>query len=118
MTNKQEQLVRYDQNLHEIEIQSKYTKEECSIQEKEIVRLNELLEEQGDRIQILQQDFLKVQEEVNQTHWIHSFKQTFSSEPFQTLRRVDWSTFNCKINIFLGDIVDEQDVPHFKHELR
>ncbi len=65
MVNKQEQLVRYDQNLHEIEIKSKYAKEECSIQEKEIVRLNDLLEEQGNRIKILQQDFLKVQDEVN-----------------------------------------------------
>jgi hypothetical protein len=65
LVNKQEQLVRYDQNLHEIEIKSKYAKEECSIQEKEIVRLNDLLEEQGNRIKILQQDFLKVQDEVN-----------------------------------------------------
>ncbi len=65
MVNKQEQLVRYDQNLHEIEIKSKYAKEECLIQEKEIVRLNDLLEEQGNRIKILQQDFLKVQDEVN-----------------------------------------------------
>jgi hypothetical protein len=65
LVNKQEQLVRYDQNLHEIEIKSKYAKEECLIQEKEIVRLNDLLEEQGNRIKILQQDFLKVQDEVN-----------------------------------------------------
>ncbi len=69
MVNKQEQLVRYDQNLHEIEIKSKYAKEECLIQEKEIVRLNDLLEEQGNRIKILQQDFLKVQDEVKYSLW-------------------------------------------------
>jgi hypothetical protein len=69
LVNKQEQLVRYDQNLHEIEIKSKYAKEECLIQEKEIVRLNDLLEEQGNRIKILQQDFLKVQDEVKYSLW-------------------------------------------------
>lgn len=64
MANKQDQLVRYDQNLHEIEIQSKYAKEECVIQEKEIVRLNDVQEEQGNRIKMLQQEILKLQEEV------------------------------------------------------
>jgi len=65
---KQEQLVRYDQNLHELEIKSKYAKEECSIQEKEIVRLNTIQDEQGNRIKILQQDLLKLQDEVNYFH--------------------------------------------------
>ncbi|CAF0728780.1 unnamed protein product [Adineta steineri] len=60
---KQEQLVRYDQNLHDIEIKSKYAKEECSIQEKEIVRLNNVQEEQENRIKTLQQDLLNVQEQ-------------------------------------------------------
>jgi chromosome segregation ATPase len=65
LANKQEELVRYDQDLHEIEIQSKYAKEECMIQEKEIIRLNAAQEEQGNRIKTLQQDLLKLQEEVN-----------------------------------------------------
>ncbi|CAF4784013.1 unnamed protein product, partial [Rotaria sp. Silwood1] len=60
---KQEQLLRYDQNLHEVEIKSKYAKEECLIQEKEIARLNNVQEEQENRIKILQQDLLKLQEE-------------------------------------------------------
>ncbi|CAF4363970.1 unnamed protein product, partial [Adineta steineri] len=60
---KQEQLVRYDQNLHDTEIKSKYAKEECSIQEKEIVRLNNVQEEQENRIKTLQQDLLNVQEQ-------------------------------------------------------
>ncbi|CAF4150962.1 unnamed protein product, partial [Rotaria sp. Silwood2] len=63
LTIKQEQLVRYDQNLHEVEIKSKYAKEECLIQEKEIARLNNVQEEQENRIKILQQDLLKLQEE-------------------------------------------------------
>jgi hypothetical protein len=53
-----------DQDLHEVEIQSKYSKEECLIQEKEIARLNNIQEEQGNRIKILQQDLLKLQDEV------------------------------------------------------
>jgi len=61
---KQEQLVRCDQNLHEVEIKSKYAKEECLIQEKEIIRLNNVQEEQENRIKILQQDLLKLQAEV------------------------------------------------------
>ncbi len=64
MTNKQEQLVRYDQNLHEAEIKCKYAKEECLIQEKEIIRLNNVQEEKENRIQSLQQDLLKLQEQV------------------------------------------------------
>lgn len=48
-----------------MEIKSKYAKEECSIQEKEISRLNDIQDEQGNRIKILQQDLLKVQDEVN-----------------------------------------------------
>ena len=65
LTIKQEQLVRYDQNLHEAEIKSKYAKEECLIQEKEIVRLNSVQEEQQNRIQQFQHDLLKLQEEVS-----------------------------------------------------
>jgi hypothetical protein len=61
---KQEQLVCYDQNLHEAEIKCKYAKEECSIQENEIVRLNNVQEQQENRIQILQQELLKLQEQV------------------------------------------------------
>lgn len=64
MTTKQDQLVRYDQTVHEMEIQSKYAKEECLIQEKEIVRLNDVQEEQGNRIKTLQHDLLKLQDEV------------------------------------------------------
>lgn len=64
MTNKQEQLVRYDQNLHEAEIKCKYAKEECVIQEKEIIRLNTVQEDQENKINILQQDLLKLQEQV------------------------------------------------------
>ena len=57
--------MRYDQNLHEAEIKSKYAKEECLIQEKEIVRLNSVQEEQQNRIQQFQHDLLKLQEEVS-----------------------------------------------------
>lgn len=57
-------MVRLDQNLHEFEIQSKYTKEECLIQEKEISRLNEIHEEQGDKIKNLQENLLTIQQEV------------------------------------------------------
>ena len=67
MTNKQEQLVRYDQNLHEAEIKCKYAKEECLIQEKEIIRLNNVQEEKENRIKILQQDLIKLQEQVSET---------------------------------------------------
>ncbi|CAF0922423.1 unnamed protein product [Adineta ricciae] len=63
LTIKQEQLVRCDQNLHDLEIKSKYAREECLIQEKEIVRLNNVQEEQENRIKTLQQDLLRVQEE-------------------------------------------------------
>ncbi|CAF4743964.1 unnamed protein product, partial [Rotaria sp. Silwood2] len=56
LTIKQEQIIRYDQNLHETEIKCKYAKEECLIQEKEIVRLNNLQDEQTNKIKILQQD--------------------------------------------------------------
>ena len=61
---KQEQLVRYDQNLHELEVKSKYAKEECLIQENEIARLNSAQEEQESRIRRLQHDLLKLQEQV------------------------------------------------------
>ncbi|CAF4129012.1 unnamed protein product [Rotaria sordida] len=61
---KQEQLVRYDQDLHETEITCKYAKEECLIQEKEIVRLNNIQDEQANKIKILQQDLIKLQEQV------------------------------------------------------
>ncbi|UJR13437.1 hypothetical protein I4U23_000451 [Adineta vaga] len=60
---KQDQLVRYDQNLHEAEIQYKYAQEECLIQEKEIARLNLIQEEQENKMKILQQDLLKTQEQ-------------------------------------------------------
>ncbi|CAM2700904.1 unnamed protein product [Rotaria socialis] len=63
LASKQEQLVRYDQNLHEVEIKSKYAKEECLIQEKEITRLNNVQEEQENRLRLLQQDLLKLQQE-------------------------------------------------------
>jgi len=64
LTSKQEQVVRYDQNLHEAEIECKYAKEECLIQEKEIIRLNTVQEEQEKKINILQQDLLKLQQQV------------------------------------------------------
>lgn len=54
-----------DENLHEFEIQSKYTKEECLIQEKEITRLNEVQEEQGNKIKTLQENILNIQQEVS-----------------------------------------------------
>ncbi|CAF3647727.1 unnamed protein product [Rotaria sp. Silwood1] len=60
---KQDQLVRYDQNLHEVEIKCKYAKEECLIQEKEIIRLNNVQDEQANKIKILQQDLIKLQEQ-------------------------------------------------------
>ncbi|CAF4360228.1 unnamed protein product, partial [Adineta steineri] len=60
---KQDQLVQYDKNLHEIDITCKYAKEECSIQEKEITRLNIVQEEQENKIKILQEDLLKCQEQ-------------------------------------------------------
>ncbi|CAF4372346.1 unnamed protein product, partial [Rotaria sp. Silwood2] len=63
LTIKQEQIIRYDQNLHETEIKCKYAKEECLIQEKEIVRLNNLQDEQTNKIKILQQDLNKLQEQ-------------------------------------------------------
>lgn len=47
-----------------MEIKCKYAKEECLIQEKEIIRLNTVQEEQENKIQILQQELLKVQEQV------------------------------------------------------
>ena len=82
MTNKQDQLVRCDQSLHEIEIQSKYAKEECLIQEKEIVRLNDVQEEQGNRIKTLQEELLKLQDEVKikekQTNIMKPFKHSDS----------------------------------------
>ncbi|CAF4420440.1 unnamed protein product, partial [Rotaria magnacalcarata] len=64
LASKQEQLVRYDQTLHEVEIKSKYAKEECLIQEKEITRLNNAQEEQENRLRLLQQDLLKLQQEI------------------------------------------------------
>lgn len=64
LNQKQEQLIRYDQNLHDAEIQCKYAKEECLIQEKEITRLNAVQEEQENKINILQQDLLQSQEQV------------------------------------------------------
>ncbi|CAF3693774.1 unnamed protein product [Adineta steineri] len=60
---KQDQLVQYDKNLHEIDIKCKYAKEECLIQEKEITRLNIVQEEQENKIKILQEDLLKCQEQ-------------------------------------------------------
>jgi hypothetical protein len=61
---KQDQLIRYDQSLHEADIKSKYAKEECLIQEKEIVRLNTIQEEHENKIKTLQQDLIKLQDEV------------------------------------------------------
>jgi hypothetical protein len=65
---KQDQLVRYDQNLHEAEIKCKYAQEECLIQEKELARLNWIQEEQENKIRILQEDLLKSQEQVHHQH--------------------------------------------------
>jgi hypothetical protein len=70
LTVKQDQLVRYDQNLHQAEVNCKYAKEECLIQEKEIIRLNTIQEEQENKINILQQDLLKLQEQVFIQHLI------------------------------------------------
>lgn len=65
MTIKQDQLVRYDQSLHEAEIKAKYAKEECLIQEKEIIRLNTVQEEHEEKIKKLQEDLIKLQEDVS-----------------------------------------------------
>jgi len=99
-----------DQDLHEVEIQSKYSKEECLIQEKEIARLNNIQEEQGNRIKILQQDLLKLQDEVkyfNRSIEVHkkAVKKTniFKIKPFKhsdSFNLFYLNLNNYKINIF------------------
>jgi hypothetical protein len=79
LTIKQEQLVRYDQNLHEAEIECKYAKEECVIQEKEIIRLNTIQEEQENKSKLLQQDFLKLQDQVIIRYILFFLLKPFSS---------------------------------------
>ena len=90
LTTKQDQLVRYDQILHEAEIKAKYAKEECFIQEKEIVRLNTIQEEHENKIKKLQEDLIKLQEEVrstqNSNYWIcKSMTGTVRFEGFEGL---------------------------------
>ena len=48
-----------------MEIKFKYAREECLIQEKEIVRLNAVQEEQENRSKVLHEDLSHFQEQVN-----------------------------------------------------
>lgn len=67
LATKQDQLIRYDQSLHEAEIKVKYAKEECLIQEKEITRLNNIQEEHENKIKALQENLIVAQEQVRFT---------------------------------------------------
>ncbi|CAF1286734.1 unnamed protein product, partial [Didymodactylos carnosus] len=74
LNTKQDQLIRYDENLHAAEIKSNYAKEEIRLQEREISRLRTIEEEHENKIKLLQQELCTVQEHKDSA--MNNFERT------------------------------------------
>ncbi|CAF4573045.1 unnamed protein product, partial [Didymodactylos carnosus] len=74
LNTKQDQLIRYDENLHAAEIKSNYAKEEIRLQEREISRLRTIEEEHENKVKLLQQELCTVQEHKDSA--MNNFERT------------------------------------------